>query len=134
MTRGGERPRPKLSGEGPGAGESEKETSSLLSLVAVGVRRALERVATELARPEVQQLPIVGCDGAPELGAAMVRDGLLTATVVQPRMSKNAVDAVAGILRGGPLPPPVSRLAGTPYPEGILFSGGGAGRQAATVG
>ena len=102
--------------------------------LAIGVRRALERVSTELGRPEIQQLPIIGCDGAPELGLSMVRDGSLAATVVQPRATGEAVDCVARLLRGGPLPPPLSRLAGTPHPEEILFSGRRApGRGVATI-
>ena len=101
--------------------------------LAAGVRGALEKVAMELERPEARQIPIVGCDGAPELGLAMVREGSLTATVVQPRPSGDAVDSIARVLRGGPLPPPVSRLAGTAHPEDILFTRG-AGQQVATAG
>jgi ABC-type sugar transport system substrate-binding protein len=102
--------------------------------LAVGVRGALEKVALELERPEARQIPIVGCDGAPELGLAMVQEGSLTATVVQPRLSGDAVDSIARVLRGGPLPPPVSRVAGTSHPEAILFSGARAGAQIATTG
>jgi hypothetical protein len=56
----------------------------------------------------------------------MVRDGSLAATVVQPLTTRDAVDSVARVLRGGPLPRPVTRLAGTAHPEEIL----GAGTQA----
>jgi len=85
-------------------------------LLATGVREALEAVASEHGRPDLVSIPVVGCDGTPSMGQAMVRDGRLAATVVLPRSSGPAVDLVATALAGGPVPPPVVTLRATPFP------------------
>jgi ABC-type sugar transport system substrate-binding protein len=73
-------------------------------LIAVGAIEALHRVSRELARPELLEIPIVGCDGTPQRGQAMVADGRLAGTVVLPRAAGPAVKLVAGVLRGDPRP------------------------------
>lgn len=102
--------------------------------LALGVRRALGRVATELGRPEVARLPVVGCDGAPDLGLAMAQEGTLAGTVIQPRLGETAVNCVVKVLGGAPLPLPVTRLTGTPFPNDVIAPRPASGREAATVG
>jgi ABC-type sugar transport system substrate-binding protein len=86
-------------------------------LLAKGARRALEDVARDLEKPEVATVPIVGCDGTPSVGQAMVKDGHLAATVVLPRSSGPAVEVVSIALSGQGLPPAVVTLNATPFPE-----------------
>jgi ABC-type sugar transport system substrate-binding protein len=73
-------------------------------LIALGAIEALHRVSRELAQPDLLKIPIVGCDGTPQLGQAMVADGRLAGTVVLPRAAAPAVTLVAGVLRGDPRP------------------------------
>lgn len=75
-------------------------------LLGRGARRAVEEVSRELEAPEVAAVPIVGCDGTPSVGQAMVRDGQLAATVVLPRSTGPAVEVVANALSGRGFPPP----------------------------
>lgn len=86
-------------------------------LLARGARRAIESVAGELSRPELNAVPIVGCDGTPSVGQAMVKDGQLAATVVLPRSSGPAVELVAKALSNQGLPPDVVTLHATPFPD-----------------
>jgi ABC-type sugar transport system substrate-binding protein len=44
----------------------------------------LADAGAELDRPELARLPVIGCDGLPSVGQAMVRDRQLVATVVLP--------------------------------------------------
>lgn len=83
-------------------------------LIALGAIAALRRMAAELGRPELTKVPIVGCDGTPTLGQAMVADGRLAATVVLPRAAGPAVKLVAGVLRGEPRPEALVMLQGQP--------------------
>jgi ABC-type sugar transport system substrate-binding protein len=83
-------------------------------LIAQGAIAALRRVAGELARPELAKMRVVGCDGTPAVGQAMVADGRLAATVVLPRAVGPAVKLVAGVLRGEPVPEAIVMLKGSP--------------------
>ena len=59
---------------------------------------------------------MAGCDGAPEIGQKMVRDGRLVATVVLPRVAGPAVDEVAALLARGVRPAPVITHAAASFP------------------
>jgi ABC-type sugar transport system substrate-binding protein len=85
--------------------------------IAEGVLEALNAVAVEFGRPDVRRIPVTGCDGSPEFGQPMVRRGELRATVVLPRSTGPAVDAIARTLRKGELPPPSLLLKPTSYPD-----------------
>ncbi len=63
--------------------------------MAAGVRRAIETWKTDWL-----DVPITGCDGLPEGGQRMVREGVLAATVIQPITAAPAVELVARALRG----------------------------------
>jgi ABC-type sugar transport system substrate-binding protein len=93
--------------------------------LALGARTALNAAAGEMERPDLRGIPVVGCDGAPDLGQAKVRQGALAATVVLPRLGETAVEAIALFLRTGRRPAPVRLLRGTPFPEdGVGVSAG----------
>jgi ABC-type sugar transport system substrate-binding protein len=86
-------------------------------MIAEGALEALNAIATEFARPDVRRIPVTGCDGSPGFGQPMVRRGELRATVVLPRSTGPAVEAIARTLRGGELPPPCLLLKPTSYPS-----------------
>ena len=68
-------------------------------------------------KPETSpRIPVAGCDGAPDIGQKMVRDGRLVATVVLPRVAGPAVDEVAALLARGARPAPVITHAATSFP------------------
>lgn len=73
--------------------------------MARGARRALEAVP-ELAK-RCATIPFLGIDGVPGVGQELVKQGLLTATVVMPSNTGAALEAVARWLRSG-LRPAVS--------------------------
>jgi ABC-type sugar transport system substrate-binding protein len=85
-------------------------------LLAAGAVRALKEVGEALGQPVLAGVPVVGCDGTPSGGQAMVRAGQLAATVVLPRSARPAVDLIAARLAGGKAPPPLTLLRGTPFP------------------
>ena len=86
-------------------------------LLAQGARRALADVAADLGKPALTEVPIVGCDGTPSVGQAMVKRGEMAATVVLPRSSGPAVEIVARALSGEGLPDTSVTLRATPFPE-----------------
>ncbi len=90
--------------------------SSQNDQIALGVLDALQDVAAELGRPELSRIPVCGCDGTPQLGQALVREGRLLATVVLPRSSAKALESVARLLRDGTAPPPLTTLKATSFP------------------
>jgi ABC-type sugar transport system substrate-binding protein len=79
---------------------------------------ALREVSAELGQPELARLPVVGCDGTPEGGQALVRGGELAGTVVLPVTSGPAVELLHAATRGR-RPSAVVRLKGSPFPEEI---------------
>jgi ribose transport system substrate-binding protein len=79
--------------------------------MAAGVRKAVETW-----KPEWLDVPITGCDGLPEGGQRMVREGILVATVVQPITTAPALELVARALRGEKVEPS-TRLAPRAYPS-----------------
>jgi ABC-type sugar transport system substrate-binding protein len=84
--------------------------------MAGGVLEALAAAAAESAKPDVARIPVAGCDGAPEIGQKMVREGRLVATVVLPRVAGPAVEEVAALLARGEKPAPVITHAATSFP------------------
>jgi ABC-type sugar transport system substrate-binding protein len=88
--------------------------------MAVGARRAIEGLV-----PERAGVPFTGCDGLPEGGQRMVREGTLAATIVTPPNTGPAIDLVASRLRGEPVPAEVT-LKPVSYPdEAELRTSGG---------
>ena len=84
--------------------------------MAGGALEALLAAAAESGKPDIARIPVAGCDGAPEIGQKMVREGRLVATVVLPRVAGPAVDEVAALLARGERPAPVITHAATSFP------------------
>jgi ABC-type sugar transport system substrate-binding protein len=84
--------------------------------MAGGVLEALAAAAEEAGKPDLARIPVAGCDGAPEIGQKMVREGRLVATVVLPRVAGPAVDEVAALLSRGEKPAPAITHAATSFP------------------
>ena len=85
--------------------------------IAMGSIEALKAVAAELQRPEVARIPVTGCDGTPNVGQKLVREGKLVATVVLPSPAGLAVDWIARKLLKGEQPPPLATLKPVSFPE-----------------
>lgn len=84
--------------------------------MAAGALEALAAAAAEPGRADLGRIPVVGCDGAPDVGQAMVRDGRLAATVVLPRVAGPAIEVVGRLLTRGERPPAVVSHAATSFP------------------
>jgi len=84
--------------------------------MAGGALEALAAAAAESGKAEVARIPVAGCDGAPEIGQKMVREGRLVATVVLPRVAGPAVEKVAALLARGERLAPVTAHAATSFP------------------
>jgi ABC-type sugar transport system substrate-binding protein len=84
--------------------------------MAGGVLEALAAAAAESGQADIARIPVAGCDGAPDIGQKMVRDGRLVATVVLPRVAGPAVDEIAALLARGARPAPVIAHAATSFP------------------
>jgi ABC-type sugar transport system substrate-binding protein len=83
--------------------------------MAIGARKALRETAAALSRPALADLPIIGCDGLPEIGRRLVDSGELSATVVLPMVGSLAIDQVAKAQDSGAMPPLRTLVAPQPY-------------------
>ena len=68
--------------------------------MAIGAKRALAAAAVEMQRPELSRLPLTGCDGLPDVGQKLVRQGELAATVVQLSTGRPAIEWTSKWLTG----------------------------------
>jgi ABC-type sugar transport system substrate-binding protein len=84
--------------------------------MAVGARKAFQDHTTGAARDRWLSLPYTGCDGLPKTGQAWVRSGLLTATVVIPPNTGQAIEMSVQALRSGVMPPERSITAVSSFP------------------
>lgn len=84
--------------------------------MAGGVLEALAAAAAESGAPEIARVPVAGCDGAPDIGQRMVREGRLLATVVLPRVTGPAVGEIAALLSRGERAAPVITHRPTSFP------------------
>jgi ribose transport system substrate-binding protein len=69
--------------------------------MALGARRAVSKLADRERKQAWGAAVYAGCDGLPEGGQRLVREGKLAATVVTPSNAGPAVDLVAEVLRTG---------------------------------
>jgi ribose transport system substrate-binding protein len=60
--------------------------------MAIGVRKALQELDSEVERERWLQCPFLGVDGVPKTGQAWVRSGLLTATIFTPPNTGRAIE------------------------------------------
>jgi ABC-type sugar transport system substrate-binding protein len=84
--------------------------------MAGGALEALAAAAAESGQKGMGAIAVTGCDGAPDIGQAMVRDGRLVATVVLPRVAGPAVDEIAALLASGVRPDPLITHAAVSFP------------------
>jgi hypothetical protein len=52
--------------------------------MSIGAQKALESTALYLKRPDITRIPITGCDGLPNVGRKLVKEGQLIATIILP--------------------------------------------------
>jgi len=83
--------------------------------MAYGARLALGEAKPRSAG--LSDIPVLGCNGAPEFGRRLVNDHTLTATVIVPSPARCAVDTFAAVLAGGPPPSADVCLAVSSFPE-----------------
>ena len=72
--------------------------------MAFGAHRAVAELAADRKLPEMLQIRVTGCDGAPSYGKRHVADGVLAATVVIPATTGKAIDVVVAALDMARLP------------------------------
>ena len=73
--------------------------------MAVGARRAFEKVTNEEERTRWLNLPFTGCDGQLKTGQTWVRQGWLAATIYLPPLTGTAIEILAKAMREGTRPP-----------------------------
>jgi ribose transport system substrate-binding protein len=84
--------------------------------MAIGARRAFEKIANKVERDQWLSLPFTGCDGVPRTGQTWVRNGLLTATIYIPPLAGRAVEMLAQAINTGTQPPETSLTASVSIP------------------
>jgi ABC-type sugar transport system substrate-binding protein len=83
--------------------------------MAIGAREAL--LEWNVGHRATLQADIVGCDGSPEFGQAMVVTRQISATVVIPSVSGRAIDQLVASERAGHLPTAEIRVPVESYPS-----------------
>jgi len=88
---------------------SQKTTLDLIGAqddsMAIGARKAIEELSSEVDRDRFLKLPFTGCDGLPKTGQAWVRSGLLAATVFVPPNTGQAIEMFVQAIQQKKRPP-----------------------------
>lgn len=85
--------------------------------MAAGARKAFQEIPNTMERDRWLSLPYTGVDGVPETGQAWVRNGLLTATVVVPPNTGQALEMLVKAVQTGVMPPERTYTAPRSYPD-----------------
>jgi ribose transport system substrate-binding protein len=85
--------------------------------MAMGARRAFDKVSNADERAHWLSLPFTGVDGQVKTGQAWVRQGLLTATIYLPPLAGTAVEILARAMRDGTRPPERTTTASHSIPD-----------------
>jgi ribose transport system substrate-binding protein len=85
--------------------------------MAMGARNALESMAQNLPSASTGSIAFCGSDGVPTYGQRLVKQGVLTSTIIMPPSSGKAVTEIASMLRGGPRPPSPIVLTPSAFPD-----------------
>ena len=85
--------------------------------MAMGARRAFDKVADEEDRSHWLGLPFTGVDGQVKTGQAWVRQGLLAATIYLPPLAGTGVEILARAMRNGTRPPERTTTVSHSIPE-----------------
>ena len=67
--------------------------------MAIGARKAFQELQNEAERERWLNVPYLGCDGVPKTGQAWVRSGLLTATILTPPNTGQAIEMLVDALQ-----------------------------------
>ena len=73
--------------------------------MAMGARKAFQKVANEEERTRWLSLPFTGCDGQPTTGQSWVGQGWLAATIYLPPLAGKAIEILAKAMQEGTRPP-----------------------------
>jgi len=73
--------------------------------MAMGARKAFQRVTNEQERARWLSLPFTGCDGLPATGQTWVREGRLAATIHVPPLTGKAIETMVEAIQNGARPP-----------------------------
>jgi ribose transport system substrate-binding protein len=84
--------------------------------MAVGAKKAFQELTDSNLKDRWLGLPFIGCDGGPETGQAWVRRGLLTATVVVPANTGQAIEMLVKAIQTGVMPTERSLTVPTSFP------------------
>ncbi len=98
--------------------------------MAIGARKAFQDHTQGSSRDRWLGLPFIGCDGVPKTGQSWVRSGLLTATVVIPPNTGQAIEMLVKSFRGDFSAPERSLTTPTFFPsiEALAAKVGGKAR------
>lgn len=72
--------------------------------MAVGAKKAFQELSESLGRDHWLSLPYIGCDGVTKTGQSWVKSGLLTATVINPANTGQAIEMLAKAIESGSTP------------------------------
>jgi ABC-type sugar transport system substrate-binding protein len=72
--------------------------------MAVGAKKAFQELSESAGRDHWLSLPYIGCDGVTKTGQSWVKSGLLTATVINPANTGQAMEMLAKALQSGTTP------------------------------
>jgi ribose transport system substrate-binding protein len=73
--------------------------------MAMGARKAFQKVTNQHERKRWLSLPFTGCDGQPTAGQKWIGDGWLAATIYLPPLTGTAIEILAKAIREGTQPP-----------------------------
>ena len=73
--------------------------------MAIGARKAFQKVTNDAERTRWLRLPFTGCDGQPTSGQTWVGKGWLAATIYVPPLAGKAIEILAGAMQKGTQPP-----------------------------
>jgi ribose transport system substrate-binding protein len=73
--------------------------------MAMGARKAFEKITNEKERARWLGLPFTGCDGLPATGQRWVQEGWLAATIYVPPLTGKAIEILVKCIRDGTQPP-----------------------------
>jgi ABC-type sugar transport system substrate-binding protein len=91
--------------------------------MAMGARSALAEFAGRRSDIQVDRIPVFGCDGSPDFGLRLVKEGKLTGTVIMPPGAGRAVVEITSMLNGGPQTPVEIELRPIAFPDVAKLEG-----------
>jgi ABC-type sugar transport system substrate-binding protein len=85
-------------------------------VMAMGAKKAVKDLASELDRDVLAKIPVTGCDGVPSTGQAWVRAGHMAATVIIPPSAGKAVTLMTRALQTHIPPAEHTSTPAEPFP------------------